>query len=81
MDAVFYFNFLHQVYNFENGSHTVKTSIEFSKNSGKNSRRLLYFRASASMKCLISIFFQKYIILRMVLSEDKYRVLMQFKEK
>ena len=41
MDAVFYFNFFHQVYNFENGSHTVKTSIEFSKNSGKNSRRLL----------------------------------------
>ena len=39
MDAVFYFNFFHQVYNFENGSQTVKTSIEFSKNSRKNSRR------------------------------------------
>ena len=26
-------------------------------------------------------FFQKYIVLRIVLSEDKYRVLTQFKEK
>ena len=45
MDAAFYFNFLHQVYNFKIGSQLVKTSIEFQKTLKEKFKKITLFQS------------------------------------